>query len=221
MIDWNKYRFQKHNHKYWPDEFEFLWPQGDKKLAGDIHSLTDLDEIIFPHVKNFGIAIQAGGAMGMWAKRMAQVFKTVYTFEPNPESFYCLNYNCPETNIVKVQAALGLTPRLVKMAYHEDPSNYGAMMAHPGGIIPTLVLDDLGLDQVDLIMLDIEGAELDALKGAEYIIEHQKPVICVEDKAACLHKVGLKIGDVENYLRDLGYKTFVRFHNNKDLLCLC
>lgn len=214
------YRWQDHNHKYWPEDFKFKWPTGDNKLAGDIQTLTDLDEVVFPAVKEKGVAVQAGGAMGMWAKRMAQVFQYVYTFEPTPQSFHCLNYNCPEENIIKIQAALGEKPCLVEMKYHEAPDNYGAFMAHPGGFVPTLRIDDLGLERLDLLMLDIEGHELPALRGAKQTIDKYKPVICLEDKAPCLAKVGMRVGDVENYLRTQGYTTFHRYHNNKDMLCL-
>lgn len=214
------YRQQAHNHKFWPEEFTFLWPEGDEKLMGDMHTLTDLDDIVFPEVKKFDVVVQAGGAMGMWPKRMGQKFKVVYTFEPTPQSFHCLNVNCPEEHIIKMQAALGDKPELVKMRYHENPNNYGAFMAHPGGVIPTLRIDDLGLNDLDLLMLDIEGHELKALKGAEETIKKFKPVIVLEDKAACLAKVGLKVGDCENYLRTLGYTKFKRFHNQRDLLCL-
>ncbi len=214
------YKWQSHNHHYWPEDFKFLWPTGDEKLAGDIHSLTDLDTVVLPHVAHKRVAIQAGGAMGMWAKRMAQVFEYVYTFEPTPQSFHCLNHNCPEENIIKMQAALGEKPGLVKMEYHEDPNNYGAFMCKPNGFVPTLRIDDLGLYRLDLLMLDIEGYELFALKGAAKMIQQHKPVIVVEDKAPCLYKVGLRLGDVENYLRTLGYTEFKRFHNNRDVLCL-
>ena len=214
------YKWQEHNHSFWPADFKFKWPSGDEKLAGDIHSLSDLDTYIFPHVETKGVAIQAGGAMGMWSKRMAQVFDTVYTFEPNPQSFHCLNVNCPEENIVKMQAALGENPGLVTMAYHEAPNNYGAYMCQRGGIIPTLRIDDLGIERCDLIMLDIEGYELFALRGAEETINKFKPLIVVEDKAPCLIKMKLQSGGVEKYLRTLGYSNFIRFHNNRDMLCL-
>jgi FkbM family methyltransferase len=216
----NKYKWQDHNLPYWPDEFKFKWPSGDERLAGDIHSIKDLDEHVFPHVEKFGVAIQAGGAMGMWAKRMSQKFKVVYTFEPTPQSFHCLNHNCPEENVVKMQAALGNQKQLVEMKYHENPNNYGAFMAHGGGIVPTLRIDDLGLEALDLLMLDIEGHELYALKGAEETIKKFSPVIVVEDKAPCLRKVGLQPGCVKEYLKQIGYKTFKRFHNDRDMLCL-
>jgi len=213
------YRQQAHNHTFWPEEFTFMWPSGDDRLAGDIHSLTDLDDYVFPHIPEKRVAVQAGGAMGMWAKRMAQVFDTVYTFEPNPQSFHCLNHNCPEENIVKLQAALGEKPGLVTMAYHEAPNNYGAYMCKRGGIIPTLRIDDLGLERCDLIMLDIEGYELFALKGSVAVIGKYHPAIVLEDKG-CSQKFGYPKGEVETYLRTQGYTKFHRFHAGKDLLCL-
>lgn len=174
---------------------------------------------MFPSVEHKRVAVQAGGAMGMWPKRMAQVFDTVYTFEPNPQSFYCLNYNCKEENIIRFQAALGREPGMVTMGFHEKPNNYGAYRCNPGGVIPTLRLDDFGLNVCDLIMLDIEGYEMFALMGAARTIAMNHPVIVLEDKG-CSGKFGFQRGDVEVYLKDThNYTLFQRFHNGKDLIC--
>lgn len=213
------YRWQDHNHVYWPDDFKFRWPVGDEKLAGDIHTLTDLDEHVFPLVEHAGVAVQAGGAMGMWPKRMAQVFDTVYTFEPNPQSFNCLVHNCQEENIVKIQAALGDQHSLVTMAFHENPNNYGAYQCKRGGVIPTFKIDELALDRCDLIMLDIEGYELFALRGAEATIDRYRPVIVLEDKG-CSAKYGYNRGDVERHLKSRHkYSEFIRIHNGRDVIC--
>ena len=214
------YKWQDHGHTYWPESFKFKWPSGDTRLAGDIHSLTDLDSAVFPLIKNKRIAVQAGGAMGMWAKRMAQEFEIVYTFEPTPQSFHCLVSNCPEENIVKMQAALGEKPGLIKMGDPERATNYGAFYCQKGGYIPTIRIDDLGLDGCDLLMLDIEGYELFALKGARETIAKYRPVIVLEDKG-CSSRFGINRGALQHYLTEKHkYSKFNRFHKEKDLACI-
>ena len=222
------YRYQEHGHQYFPADFKFLWPRGDESLHGDIPTLAHLDTDVFPLVKNKGVAVQAGGAMGMWAKRMAQVFKTVYTFEPTPQSFYCLNFNCPEENIVAFNAALGNDRKMVHMGFPEHRAkskagkeNYGGFRCLEGGTIPTLRLDDLSLPHCDLIMLDLEGYELFALQGAYDTINRCQPVIVMEDKG-CSNVFGYQKGEVEKWLSmgDIGYKTLKRFHGGRDVVCV-
>jgi hypothetical protein len=48
------------------------------------------------------------------------------------------------------------------------------------GTIPVVALDRLGFRQVDALVLDVEGAELDALIGAEATIERDRPLIWLE-----------------------------------------
>ena len=43
-----------------------------------------------------------------------------------------------------------------------------------------LSIDQLGLNNCDLIHLDIEGGEYDALMGAEQTIKRFSPLICLE-----------------------------------------
>jgi FkbM family methyltransferase len=226
--EWLKaFRYQEHGHKYWPADFEFLWPTRDESLHGDIPTLAQLDTDVFPLIKEKGVAVQAGGAMGMWAKRMAQVFDVVYTFEPTPDSFYCLNFNCPEENIVAFNAALGDSHKMINMQFPEHKArskagkeNLGGFRCFDGGITPTLRLDDLALPRCDLLMLDLEGYELFALMGAARIIETCRPVIVMEDKG-CSRVFGYEKGDVEKHLAEKHqYRTLKRFHGGRDVVCV-
>lgn len=225
---WNlTYRWQEHGHPYFDKDFKFLWPMGDESLHGDIPTLAQLDTDVFPLVDKKRVAVQAGGAMGMWAKRMSQVFDVVYTFEPTPQSFHCLNFNCPEENIVAFNAALGWEAGMVNMQFPEHKArsksgkdNYGGFRCFPGGYIPTMKIDDLELPGCDLLFLDLEGYELFALKGAIHTIKKYKPVIVMEDKG-CSNAFGYAKGDVEKYLAAFaGYKTLKRFHGGRDVVCV-
>lgn len=226
--EWDKtYRWQDHGHTFWPESFKFLWPSRDESLMGDLPTLSQLDSDVFPLVRAKQVAIQAGGAMGVWPKRMSQVFDVVYTFEPTPQSFYCLNFNCPEENIVAFNAALGDKPQMVKMAFPEHrrrskagKENYGGFRIFPGGHVPTIAIDWLNLEGCDLLMLDLEGFELFALKGAIATIKKFRPIIVMEDKG-CSRVFGYEKGEVETWLKaNCEYKTLKRFHGGRDVVCV-
>ena len=180
----------------------------------EVHDL----EKAYPHVKEWDVCVQAGGNFGFFPKALAAKFKAVYTFEPDAENFYCLGLNCPDPNVIKFQAALGDKPSLVSVGTPPHESyNPGAKYIMGAGITPTIRIDDLGLSACDFMILDIEGVELSALKGAAKTIKQFHPVIVVEDKEPCYAKFGTKEGETEGYLiNNFGYKIIARY--GRDIL---
>lgn len=70
-------------------------------------------------------------------------------------------------------------------------------------------LDDLvesaGLDRVDVVKLDVEGAELPALQGALETIKRYSPMLLLELADRTLEKQGTHSRQVWQLLQDLGY----------------
>lgn len=133
----------------------------------------------FEYVKDYRVAVQAGGLFGMYARLLSDRFTTVYTFEPNPESFHCLVRNCQKDNIVKMQAALG--SRLGQCSLAGVPADMGlTKIATQNGSIPVLTIDILQLQHLDLLALDCEGFEEHILQGGISTIQRCKPVITCE-----------------------------------------
>jgi FkbM family methyltransferase len=124
--------------------------------------------------------IQAGGNQGMYPRLLADRFEKVFTFEPDPLNFFCLTQNCQKTNIVKFQAALGSGFGSVSMN-RPNRGNTGEHNVRPGSDFPLVPIDAFGFQEVDLIMLDVELAELPALQGATETIKRCGPVIIVEN----------------------------------------
>jgi FkbM family methyltransferase len=150
------------------------------------------------HVKDRRVCIQAGGYCGIFPRLFAQMFDMVYTFEPDPDNFYCLTLNCQNTNIIKNQAALGDTHEMVNVVRRVD-SNRGMNVVVPNQgeaaiAIPTYRIDDLQLNACDLIMLDVEGYEKFILRGAEETIAKFKPVVVVEDTNMDIEELLFKHG---------------------------
>jgi len=71
-------------------------------------------------------------------------------------------------------------------------------------------IDDIvGMDEVTFIKLDVEGAELEALKGASRTIQKYRPKIAV-----CIYHMPTDILDIGNYLLELNsdYKFAIRHY---------
>jgi FkbM family methyltransferase len=166
---------------------------------------------IINHVSNKRVVVQAGGNMGMYPRLLSTMFERVYTFEPDPVNFHCLVANCQRDNIVKLNAALGPSHQLVNVSkdqFEDWDTNYGIRTVVPdqSGVTPMLKIDDLALDQCDLIMLDVEGYELKALKGAVETIENFGPVVFAEQHPGC--------DSIEPFLRAFGYSVIdYSFHD--------
>jgi FkbM family methyltransferase len=136
------------------------------------------------------VAVQAGGNIGIFAKRLAEEFAVVHTFEPDSSLYAQLLINATEKNIVAHRVALGDCAASVGMSCVRRDSS--GREAHEGlthvagaGDIPMRTLDSYCLDHCDLLYLDIEGYELKALRGAVQTIERCRPVIGVEVNGSC------------------------------------
>lgn len=138
------------------------------------------------------VAVQAGGNIGIFAKRLAEEFSIVHSFEPDKTLFEQMQINVTEENVFMHQVALGASREGVRMecsrrdnsgrAVHEGLTH----VAGPGDT-PQMLIDDLQLTECDLIYLDIEGYELNALCGASETIDQCRPVIGVEINSTSAH----------------------------------
>ena len=163
----------------------------------------DVPQKVSQFVNNRHVVVQAGGNNGLYVKQYAKLFETVYTFEPVPELFYCLNRNVTESNVFKFQACLGDAHALVGLG-RKINNNAGSTNVYGEGRTPTLMIDNLGLTRCDLIHLDIEGFELFALRGAIHTITAFSPVIVLEESGHGL-RYGVQHGDLGNWLTAQGY----------------
>lgn len=177
----------------------------------DIASLPE----VLAHVPKRRAVVQAGGNLGLYAKALAREFETVYTFEPAPDTFAKLVRNAPESNIIKLQAALGDGARLIGLSHQRrdgKPNNHeGIVHVSGAGVLPMLRLDDLRLPVCDLLYLDLEGYELFALWGAADTIGRCRPVLAVEINKG-IEFCGYHGDDVRQFITDCGYRAVLRVH---------
>lgn len=187
----------------------WTWPKSDENSwAGQMNS-TEIADKVLPYVTRRGTMIQAGGNCGFLLSRFVEHFDTVYTFEPDPINFYCLNQNVTASHVIKMQCCLGKESTPVSVQQLDRPGRLrdtGGVHIKGTGVTPTIVIDSLNLPACDLIQLDVEGYELNALLGAMKTIEKYKPILCIEFCEKWLNRYEVTSESVENLLAKLNYK---------------
>jgi FkbM family methyltransferase len=182
------------------------WPISDQRCWDYMVSHPDVPQKVASVVKekNRKVIVQAGGNCGYYPKQYANLFETVYTFEPDWLNFYCLNLNVPNANVIKNQSCLGNEHKLVSLNIKEI--NRGKNYINGQGIYPVYRIDDLQLESCSAIQLDIEGFEYYALLGAVDTIKKFKPVIVLEmwDQLDSRYEKNLNQKTI-TFLSDLGY----------------
>jgi FkbM family methyltransferase len=188
----------------------WLWVTEDNgAFDGPKSDWGPLKQGILDHVKNFDVVVQAGGNCGMYPRLLSDMFKRVYTFEPDPLNFHCLSYNCQKDNIYKMNAALGETNKLVRMQRVSMTNVGGHRVSDTGDtFIPTFTIDQLALDKCDYISLDCEGYEPNVIAGAMETISKFLPVITLETVNE----------EINTLLSPLGYKKIDGHFGHADKL---
>ncbi len=168
--------------------------------------------------------VDVGGHVGLYTVIGAARVGTsgrVITFEPSQRMFDILSSNV-RLNRVSQQTKVfkaALSDRAGTAQLHVPTVNAAASLAVPLGPsvsepVQTVVLDEvlasLSLTSVDVMKLDIEGAELSALNGAKELLGGAcaPGVIQIELDERHTRRFGHSTVDVMAFLRSFGYDLF-------------
>lgn len=195
------------------------WPQSDSKARPVI--LRDRDVSIdrmLMHTRGRDLIVQAGGNIGVYPIALADHFQRVVTAEPDPVNAECLKRNIEARDSLKRvethEAAFGQHETACGVVEVER-FNCGAHRVSVGnGPLKMVTIDSLSLPACDAIWLDIEGAELLALRGAVETIAKFSPVIACEEKGLGA-PYGVRDGDIARFLGFYGYEQIDQIGRDK------
>lgn len=168
--------------------------------------------LAYEHVRDWSVAIDGGAYIGNWSAAMSKRFGAVHAFEPAPDLIGGLRDRFANTNVTVNHAALWSTEEMVDL--HLDPTHPAKEFGRhvkTGNDIQALSIDSLDLKQCGLIKLDLEGAEMKALRGAIRTINRCLPVIICECKASAAAHYKASPEEPGRFLEELGYREFARF----------
>lgn len=175
---------------------------------GDFYILTD-EDLISDSLRRYGewaqqeidllrafispgdTVVDAGAYLGTHTRAFSERVGPdglVYGFEPNPGSFSVLQRNAqaaPMNNIHLFNLGIGAMSE--SRALYVDDSLHNRASATMTGradldvaTVRVRALDDMGIARVNLMKVDVEGMELQLLRGAEQTITRDNPIIFLE-----------------------------------------
>ena len=146
------------------------------------HSL----ELFLPYIPHFGTFLDVGANIGNHAL-MFNYFRpkvNIISFEPHSLNYQVLKYNTNKfekinTFNVAINDVVGFTK--IRLNPLEENNMGNIILDSEGEDIIQVTIDSLQIPDVSFIKVDVEGLELEVLKGAELTINKYKPVIWLED----------------------------------------
>jgi FkbM family methyltransferase len=150
-------------------------------------------EYVRAHLKPSDTFIDVGANAGLYTMAMAGVVGRVMAYEPLPENFERLRANIKLNNFSNVESflmALGDHDGKAELKSANDPGYHSIVAvseqrADGGSLtVPIARMDtvwhEAGSPFVSAIKIDVEGAELLVLKGAETVLSACRPLFLIE-----------------------------------------
>ncbi len=160
-------------------------------------------------------AVDVGVNAGIFSLWMSKFASRVISFECNPHLVKKLNGFLPK-NVTLHACALSSASGETTLRFDPDNTGIGTIESknrldnNPGirHIVETKVsmrtLDEFQLQQVSFMKIDVEGHELEVLKGAATLLSIQKPTLLIEIEER--HCAG-NVERVPQWLSQFGYQT--------------
>jgi FkbM family methyltransferase len=177
--------------------------------------------VFLSHIKHGQTVIDVGAHVGQYTLFAAGIGCTVHSFEPEPKTFAILSANVAQNGLARVslnQCALAQSSHSARL-FSARSDNIGATSLIPNKYtsnISTLVscvsldayLADHGNPEISFIKIDVEGAEMDVLRGAKSVLSHYRPQLIVEFNEPMQAASGSSCSDIVDFLRSFGYRLW-------------
>ena len=157
--------------------------------------------------------IDCGASNGSTLTRLTKAgyyIDAAMAFEPDPANFKKLITKTSDFNLIPLP--LGLWSSEIQLSFSANPENSLASGLDACGstFIQCVSLESVAINfNPNLIKFDIEGAELDVLKGAERLLKKTRPNLCI----SVYHRPGDPLDILELLSSwNLGYQFYLRCH---------
>lgn len=197
------------------------------RLTGNVGELSKLNkspEYTYDYellgLNSMDVVIDGGAYVGDTILEIQRYIKgnikDIFAFEPDNVTFDKLRENVGENELIHlINAGLWKNTSILKF---ENSGTLGSkLMEDAEDEIKVVSLDDYNeegdLENVTIIKMDIEGSELDALKGAEKLLQNRMPklAICIYHKNDDIFSIPLYIASLD--FKGKRYKFYLRQHS--------
>jgi FkbM family methyltransferase len=188
-------------------------------------------EIFESEIGSSSVVLDIGASIGLYTLVAARHANEVYSFEPDPINFSNLKRNVEGNlyeNVVAINKAvsdktgesnfLSSSNKSSRSGYYLA-SNSDNLHNENGIVVEVVALDDFLRDkanEIDVIKMDIEGAELQAMMGMRKLIGSKKELrLFMEFNPYALSRRGADIHSLLDLLSDLDFYLFYIDETNK------
>jgi len=181
--------------------------------------------IVKQHLPPGGTFVDVGAHIGIYSLKAARVVGSqgrVISIEPNPDTLQKLRDNIQasgdtnvavqpfacsdaETDLDLFAAARANTGGTSLSRANAEQVGAVSAVYHVHARPLDAILEAAGVSGVDVIKIDVEGAEMLVLKGARQTLARYSPVISVELIDRQLKSMGTSAAEVTEFLRSQGY----------------
>jgi FkbM family methyltransferase len=178
------------------------------------------------------VFIDAGANCGIYtllASKLVGDSGRVLSFEPGVESIKNIERNLEinaVSNVKLFKVALSEQEGTAKLYHIENaPTSYslGSEKSEETSFeeVPITTIDNVlaheGIERVDFIKIDVEGAEELVFRGATSLFSRMKPKVIFEISSQTSARLNLSYDGAFNFLKELGYQFF-KVQNTGELL---
>ncbi|MDO9000950.1 MAG: FkbM family methyltransferase [Bacteroidota bacterium] len=186
-------------------------------------------DIFYEYAEKSKVIYDIGANIGYYtliASKAANDNSKVYAFEPFPENVIALKKNIEVNNNSNIMVLeFAISNKIGRASFSNSDNNVANTLCEDSPTfknnksieVRTITIDDLILNNTievpDLIKMDVEGTELEALIGAEETLKKYHPVIFLSTHNCHVPGIHKKCID---YLENLGYEIeYLNFRENK------
>jgi FkbM family methyltransferase len=191
-----------------------LWSSGGPD-SDDHLGYAPHEEVLEPTFRELlgadRVFLDVGAHVGRWSVRLAGQARQVIAVEANPETAAVLSENIRLNgigNITVLQVAAWdghTTLRLEDPNGRERGGSTRVLETGGGPLVPAAPLDDAlpPGQEVGFVKLDVEGADLRALRGMQATLARERPVMLIERHDLYGY---YQVGELYAVLAELGYR---------------
>jgi FkbM family methyltransferase len=197
------------------------------RLFGDLEPVTK--RFFLANMSDGEAFLDVGANVGYFGLLVARQFprSPVVAFEPNPAISECLQDSVRRNGWEKrmtvarnaVSSENGSLPFLVE----GDNSGHSRLATGAAASqviqVETVIFDEwvkthpVGA-RVACVKIDVEGAEVMALRGMRNFLERDRPALCVEGYDNQLREFGSSVEELKQLIADAGYREVAPFDGN-------
>ena len=189
-------------------------------IGRGILATGEFDEAVFAAIAE-GVSasdtvIDVGANIGFYSARLANLVGAkgqVHAFEIDPRAIRCLRRTLQRNSIGQLRLhefALGSSPGTVFLDQSSEVGHTSAAQSGSGRPVECETLDSWAsktdLRSLAVIKIDVEGGEVEVLRGAAETVHRLRPRLVIEVVDSALRQFGSSAEELFELLRQWGYR---------------